>query len=194
MTDWDSEHLGLPVNRTDMATTFGLLNSTCLIGMRALGLQVGPAESRAVMHLWKYVGHLLGVDAEWLFDDERRTQNAFNCHLLPAQGKVSPAGAELSAALVDGRRRLEREQLTPVRAAVERAHLPGLLRFFPGRTDLGDLSLPVGVPWTVPLFQLRNLALSLEVARSPGGRARLERAGEQARQRRLGLLLDGAPQ
>src|SRR5262249_48748521 len=98
---WDVERWGLPINQTDQAATLGLFNSTMLLGVRALGWVVTPEESRAVMHLWKYVGALMGVDEEWLFDTERE-QNAFMYHVVYVQGDLTPAGSALARALVDG--------------------------------------------------------------------------------------------
>jgi ER-bound oxygenase mpaB/B'/Rubber oxygenase, catalytic domain len=49
----------------------GLFNSTLLLGGRVLGRWVGAEDSCAVMHLWKYVGWLLGVNEDWLFEGAR---------------------------------------------------------------------------------------------------------------------------
>lgn len=101
--DWDTTALGLPINQSDLAATLGLFNSTAILGCRVLGRYVSRDESDAIMHLWRYVGWLMGVDDDWLFRTERE-QNAFNHHVLLAQGDVTPSGARLATALVDGLR------------------------------------------------------------------------------------------
>jgi hypothetical protein len=69
--EWDSSEYGLPVNQIDMVATYLAFGPIMLLGVRALGIPVTRRESRAVMHLWKYVAWLLGVDEKWLVDSER---------------------------------------------------------------------------------------------------------------------------
>lgn len=174
---WDVGHWGLPVNQSDQAATLGLFSSTGLLGARALGWVVTPAESRAVMHLWRYVGWLLGVDDDWLFETER-AQNRFLYHVLLVQDDVTPAGPTLAAALVDGQRGQVSGPLAGLRGELRRRRLLGLLRWFLGREGLRDLGLPSALPWSVPPIALRNLVLSGLVARTRAGRRGLERAGD----------------
>ncbi|WP_433781597.1 oxygenase MpaB family protein [Actinomycetospora sp. CA-101289] len=173
---WDAGRWGLPINQTDLATTLGLFNSTALLGSRALGRLVTREESRAVMHLWKYVGWLMGVDEDWLFDTERE-QNVFNYHVLRVQDDVTPAGAALSRALVDGHGAL------PDRCA--RPKLLGLLRFFLGAEGLRDLGLPRASALPVLPGAVINLVASGVVARTRAGRRFLERAGDRATEQEL---------
>ena len=134
--DWDSAVLGLPVNRSDLAGTLALFSATAILGVRVLGRRVPRADARAVMHLWRYVGFLMGVDEDWLFADER-AQHAFDHHLLLAQGGPTPAGAALTTALVEGTRRSHAERGHPV---------PGLVG--PASAALAPAPLPRrgGVP------------------------------------------------
>ncbi len=129
---------GLPINQTDQAATLGLFNGTLLLGVRALGYRVSRDESRAVMHLWKYVGWLMGIDDEWLFDSERQ-QHRFNYHVVLVQDDVTPAGADLSRALVDGQRTLSYRRFPKVRGRYGRLRLLSMLRFFLGTDGLEDL-------------------------------------------------------
>ncbi|MHC1559459.1 oxygenase MpaB family protein [Actinomycetospora sp. C-140] len=174
---WDVGHWGLPINQADQAATLGLFNSTGLLGARALGWVVTPAESRAVMHLWRYVGWLMGVDEDWLFATERE-QNRFLHHVLLVQDDVTPAGPALATALVDGQRSLTSGPLAGLRGEYRRRRVLGLLRWFLGREGLRDLGLPAALPWPVPVAFARNLVLSGLVARNRAGRRWLERAGD----------------
>lgn len=190
---WDVERWGLPVNQSDQAATLGLFNSTLLLGARALGRLVSAEDSRAVMHLWKYVGRLLGVHEDWLFDTERE-QNVFNYHVLLTQDGQSPAGRALAAAIVDGERRLDRGRGWPaaLRASYAHARLLGMLRYFLGKEGLADLGLPAALPWVVPAVVAKNLTASLVLDRSEWGRRRLERVAGDFRRRRARMLFDGA--
>jgi hypothetical protein len=172
--DWDTAALGLPINQADLAATLGLFNSTAILGCRVLGRYVSRAESDAIMHLWRYVGWLMGVDDDWLFRTERE-QNAFNHHVLLAQGDVTPSGARLATALVEGLRS-ERTggAVDRWRGAWARRRLLSLLRLFLGADGMRDLGLPVTTPWAVPPQIARNLVQSLAVARTERGRRWLE--------------------
>lgn len=182
---------GLPINQADAAATLGLFNSTAILGCRLLGRHVSGAEARAIMHLWRYVGWLLGVDEDWLFDDER-AQNVFNHHVLLAQGDVTPNGATLAGALVEGLR-AERTggRLDRLRGAWQRRRLLSLLRVFLRAEGLRDLDLPVTLPWAVPAQVVRNLVEVGVVARTRRGRrwleARSDRRIEADLARRLGV-------
>lgn len=175
---WDRQRWGLPINQTDQAATLGLFNSTLLLGARALGWLITPAESRAVMHLWKYVGWLMGVDEDWLFDTERE-QNAFNYHVLRAQDDVTSAGAKLSSALVEGQREVDYGRVGAVAAPFARWRLLSMLRYFLGKRSLHDLDLPVTPPWAVPPIIAKNLVRSALLNRTRAGRRHLERVGDR---------------
>lgn len=194
---WDVGRWGLPVNQSDQAATLGLFNSTLLLGARSLGRVVSAEDSRAVMHLWKYVGRLLGVNEDWLFDTERE-QNVFNYHVLLTQDGQTPAGGALAAAIVDGERRLDRGRgrgrgrAAALRAWYAHARLLSMLRYFLGREGLADLGLPAALPWVVPAVVAKNLTASLVLDRSERGRRHLERVTGEFRQRRARMLFDGA--
>ncbi|MEU7813259.1 oxygenase MpaB family protein [Pseudonocardia sp. NPDC049154] len=188
---WDVARYGLPVNQSDQAATLGLFSSTVLLGVRALGRLVSRAESRAVMHLWKYVGWLIGVDEDWLFDTERE-QNVFNRHVLLAQGGPTPAGAALAAALVDGTLTGHEGRFATLRGRYERARTLSMLRWFLGRESLHDLALPVTAAWAVPPIVVANLVESALVARVRPGRRWLERTGDRVAQRESRRRFAGA--
>ncbi|KSZ59862.1 hypothetical protein Z045_06865 [Rhodococcus pyridinivorans KG-16] len=188
---WDIEHWGLPINQTDQAATLGLFNGTLLLGVRALGYTVSRDESRAVMHLWKYVGWLMGVDEEWLFDSERE-QHHFNYHVVLVQDDVTPAGADLSRALVDGQRTLDYGRFSRLRGAYERQRLLSMLRFFLGEQGLHDLGLPVTAPWAVVPVVATNIVKSQVLKRSAPGRRLLGHLGDRAARRELALKFGSA--
>ncbi len=185
---WDTGRWGLPINRSDLATTLGLFNSTLLLGSRLLGRVVTAEESRAVMHLWRYVGWLMGVDEDWLFATERE-QNAFNYQVLCVQDDVTPAGPALAGALVDG----EAARLGGWRGRRERRRLLALLRWFLRSDGLRDLDLPTAPVWVLAPAIARNVVESAVIARTRTGRRWLERAGDRTAERLLASRLAGTP-
>ncbi|MFF3221315.1 oxygenase MpaB family protein [Nocardia suismassiliense] len=75
--DWDYTAWDHPVNQVLTVGTLGLFSMANLVGAQALGLQFSAKEKDAVFQLWRYVGFLLGVDAEILPTCETDTWRAF---------------------------------------------------------------------------------------------------------------------
>jgi hypothetical protein len=189
---WEISRYGLPINQSDQAGTLGLFSSTVLLGVRLLGRIVTTAESRAVMHLWKYVGWLLGIDEEWLFDTEGE-QNVFNYHVLLAQADATPAGAVLAAALVEGQLTQNYGRLNALRGRYARLRTLSMLRYFLGKQGLRDLNLPITPIWAIPPIIAKNLLESGLIARTRLGLRYLDHADERTSQRLLKLRFGTAP-
>jgi hypothetical protein len=143
---WDVGRWGLPVNASDLAATLGLFDAVVLLGVRALGVPVSRDDSRAVMHLWKYIGWLMGVDERFLVGDERE-RHRLNYHLLLAQADISPAGPQLAQAIVEAQRRLHYGRLARLRGLVARERLLSMLTVFLGPRSMRELGLPLRLPW-----------------------------------------------
>lgn len=178
---WDVERWGLPINQADQAATLGLFDAVVLIGSRALGVPISAAESRAVMHLWKYVGWLMGVDEEFLVDSER-ARHRINYHLVLAQADISEAGPQLSQAIVDAQVRLHYENFPGLRGRFERERLLSMLTLFLGLRSMRELGLPIRPPWAHAWAVTRNTWRY----RTPWGRRGLDRWGDAVRDRVLG--------
>ena len=178
---WDTEQWGLPINPADQASTLGLFDAVVLLGVRALGVPVTREESRAVMHLWRYVGWLLGVDEEFLVDTERE-RHRLNYHVLLSQGGLTEAGGLLARAAVDAQLELDFRRwgaLAPVRARYERERLLSMLTVFLGPTSMRELGLPLRPPWAHPVAIAGHTLRHQALGRLPGGRAALERWGDR---------------
>jgi ER-bound oxygenase mpaB/B'/Rubber oxygenase, catalytic domain len=63
---WRTEDWGDPINQHDMAATILLFSLIFLDGVRKLGIHTTRDESESFMHLWRYAGHVMGVDTEIL--------------------------------------------------------------------------------------------------------------------------------
>jgi hypothetical protein len=71
--DWDFQDWDQPVNQSTMAGTLVLFSMGNVIGSQALGTHFSDQDKDAIYHFWRYVGFLLGVDAELLPADEADT-------------------------------------------------------------------------------------------------------------------------
>ena len=63
---WDQTAWSTPINQHDMVATILLFSSVWLDGCRALGVDFTSEEARDHMHLWRYVGVLMGVEESLL--------------------------------------------------------------------------------------------------------------------------------
>ena len=84
---WEAEKWGLPINQVDMTATYLAFGPVTLSGSRLFGVPVRRHQSRAFMHLWRYIGWLMGVDEHWLAQTEgdglRKLYHCFLTHRLP---------------------------------------------------------------------------------------------------------------
>lgn len=177
---WDIPRWGLPINQSDQAATLGLFSATLLLGVRSLGVRVTADDSRAVMHLWKYVGWLIGVNHDWLFDTERE-QLAFNYHILLAQGDITEAGPQLAQGIMEAQEVLHFKRFPRLGRAYTRARLLSMLRPFLTKEGMRDLELPVRLPWaSVGVFG-RNLVNHQILGRTAWGVRRLHTQSAKAR-------------
>ena len=71
--DWDFDDWDHPVNQSTMAGTLMLFSLGNVVGCQALGVQFSQRDKDALYHFWRYVGFLLGLDAELLPTDEADT-------------------------------------------------------------------------------------------------------------------------
>ena len=136
---WPWERLGVPINQYDQASTLGVFSTSFLLHARLLGVRVSRADSAAIMHLWSYVGWLMGVDPAWLPRTERVGRRLLY-HFLSYDPAPDENSQALATALLDmfgsapmpaWRRRLEREKALSAgtwllgRAAMRDLGVPG---------------------------------------------------------------------
>ena len=63
---WNEGAWGAPVNQHDMAGTTLLFLLVIMDGLRKLGVRIDTDEGERYMHLWRWVGHVIGVDSRLL--------------------------------------------------------------------------------------------------------------------------------
>lgn len=182
---WDIEQWGLPINQADQGWTLGLFSSVMLQGLRRLGVRVSPSDSRAMMHLWKYVGWLMGVGDDFLCDNEVE-QNRLQYHFLLTQAPLSNAGPELANAIVDAERHQHFSNLPRLRGAYTYFRRLNMLRFFLGDVGLRELELPSIPPVLVAPILVANVIRYRILCRTRQGRRWVQTWGERSRSRVLG--------
>lgn len=98
--NWDSENWGEPINTWDMIATYTGFSLVFMQGLKKLGVKISEKEELGVFHLWKYIGYLLGIPAEYL--PENKQQAAEQLYLWSSlQDKGDSDSAHLAKALLD---------------------------------------------------------------------------------------------
>lgn len=161
--DWDWNLRGVPINQYDQASTLGVFSTSFLLHARLFGHRISRRDSEAAMHLWSYVGWLMGVDEEWLPRTERIGRRLLYQFLAGDPGPDVNSRL-LATSLLDSvdagpgsalQKRIERERTLSIAT--------GLL----GPGAMGDLGLPRRLPWFTLMRCLVNLPLSQILTRIP---------------------------
>jgi len=181
---WDVDRWGVPISQADQAATLGLFDAVVLLGVRALGVPISRKDSDDYMHLWKYVGWLIGVDDEWLVDTERE-RHRINYHVLLAQADISEAGPKLAGAILETQSQLHFDRFTWLRRRFARERLLSMLTTFLGPASMRDLSLPMRPPWAPAYVIALNTWRYRIYGRTPWGRRSLERWADRSREQVL---------
>lgn len=75
-TNWKQDDWGIPLNQWDMLATNLGFSLVFMVGLQRMHFQILPEEITAVLHLWKYIGYLLGISLELLPDTEQEAIQA----------------------------------------------------------------------------------------------------------------------
>ena len=63
--EWDLAAWGVPISQADALLTLMGGSVAPGLAMRAMGYRPSTADIEAMMHFWRYVGHLMGVRPRW---------------------------------------------------------------------------------------------------------------------------------
>lgn len=184
---WPHAEKGVPINQYDLASTLGVFSTSFLIHLRLLGVRVTRADAAAVMHLWSFIGWLMGVDEEWLPRTERRGRRLLY-HFLSHDPPPDDTSRALARALVH---MADHAPVGRWRRTWERERALAAGTWLLGAAAMRDLALPRRIPWYGAARVLSNLFWSHLVGRLPGGQEVLARRGERAFARQHALWFGG---
>jgi hypothetical protein len=84
--EWDLAAWGVPISQADALLTLMGGSVAPGLAMQAMGYRPSHREIVAMMHFWRYVGHVMGVRPRWYPADVREAlQLAFVAHLRRAE-------------------------------------------------------------------------------------------------------------
>jgi hypothetical protein len=167
--EWDLAAWGVPINQSDALITLISSSYTPGLAMHLLGYRNRVADIEAMMHFWRYVGHLLGVQPRWYPADVKEATQLSALFFVKCTHGAVEDGAELVESYpraftpkpgTSRRKRIRDEVNYRVQIGYTRYFLPG--RFY-RRYDM-----PNPWPWALlAVFQIPlNLALDLLARRS----------------------------
>lgn len=192
MPAWDAAYYGVPINQGDMHATYLAFSVIFLFGQRLLGVPLTKREGESVMHLWRYIGWLMGVEERWLHTTERDGRVALYQNLL-AQAAPDESSRQLGSALRDEPLHYHYGRFAWLRGRWNRAKHLSIARAFVGAQGMRELGLPTRVlPW-YPLLTVPVRLLAHALARLvPGGRETLIQRGLHAQASYLKILFGAA--
>jgi len=103
--DWDVAELGRPLNQEDLLMTILTFTEVVFEGFDRTGVDYTPSDAHDYLHLWSYVGYLLGVEPRFLPLDRSAAETLME-HVRSVHFGASEAGRDLIVALLDQARGL----------------------------------------------------------------------------------------
>jgi hypothetical protein len=174
---WDWEFRGVPINAYDRAGTIGSFSTSYLLQARALGIRVSRDDAAAIMHLWSYVGWLMGVEERWLPRTERIGRRVL-ANIIAGFSAPEHASRQLGTGLI--RMHDNAPGISPVRRWYERERSLSVATFLNLGIGMRDVGQPVRPPW-YPAYRIAaNVLWTQLIGRLPGGTALLDRRAERA--------------
>lgn len=63
--EWDRPRLGVPISQFNMFTTLMAGSIISGVQLRTLGYRTTDDDIVAMLHMWRYIGHVMGVETPW---------------------------------------------------------------------------------------------------------------------------------
>lgn len=189
---WQTSLWGEPINQHDMLATMLLFSVAALMGLRRLGYHVTDGEAEDVVHLWRVVGHVIGVDAR-LLPSTHAQALALAMMIRDTQGVPDDDGRALAKALFDARAATATTARERRQAEWRTKVMQGIARTLLG-DDLADqLAIPRSL-WSNAGAALRPaLGLAARVNRLPVWRDLATQLGDRYWTAAVAFGLSGEP-
>jgi hypothetical protein len=191
---WDVDAYGVPVNQFDQCGTNLLFGVTFTLGLRALGFVLSRRDREDIVHLWRYVGYLLGIADDLVAASEREGRRMLRLVGAAQQGPDDDSRRLADALLAATARRWDGVRFGRTLARLDVAFRAGLTRFYIGAEGADLLGLPRD-RWRFAILGVFPVVRALELVRRllPFGTRLAERVGERSVRRYLAHALGGTP-
>ena len=98
---WRTEDWGIPANQHDMAGTMLLFSVSIIDGLRKLGMGISPEEAERYVHLWRWIGRVIGVHEDVLPGSEAEAMRLAEL-IAATMGEPDQDSRDLVKALFEG--------------------------------------------------------------------------------------------
>jgi hypothetical protein len=99
--DWDLVGDGIPLNQTDTAATLSIaFFALHLRTVQKLGIRYSPGEKEAMAHMWRWIGHVMGIPHQLQPLSYRRATDMHQIYDALDQRTDREGGRTLTASLV----------------------------------------------------------------------------------------------
>lgn len=185
--EWDADAWGVPIPQPYMAYTLAEFCSVALRAMAQLGARYSDPELDDICHLWRYVGQVIGVDADLLPADLDDYDSIEDLYALTSPGPDG-GGRDFIVALADFQA-TELGRPLPIDWRPT-AIVQGLQRAFVGDSAADRLEIPDTVWKHLPrlLAPLTTVANTAHDTLVPGGASRRTERAYRRREVELGRL------
>ena len=187
---WDRSLLGMPINQVDMQATYLGFSAVHLMSLRVCGVVVSRRDAEGMMHLWRYLGWLMGVEEGLLHEDEQQARVTLYQNIV-SQAPPDHTSQALGRSLMDEPLARHYRWLPGVQGRFNRARHLSVARLFVGKEGMAALGLPPTTPWYPVLTTLPRLGWHALNRMLPGGQARLVRWGRRRQENYLPVLFGG---
>lgn len=164
--EWDGDWLGLPINQVDMQATYLAFSAVHLLGLRLTGMLFAQEDADAVMHLWRVMGWLVGVEDGLMCDDEA-TGRVLMYRNLVTQAPPDESSTLLGRALMNEPLQRSYPFARALRGRVDRERHLSLVSWFLGPEGLRNLGLPARKPWYPLMMMAPTVAGSVALRTLP---------------------------
>lgn len=191
--DWRSADWGIPINQADMLATNLAFSLAFMTGMRVLGFRFSARERAGILHLWRYIGFLMGIDERILVTSEAEGMRILYTVLI-SQPDADADTRKLALALMNEPYEHAGDGwLSRLFAEAQVRMHNGVSHFFLGSDAYRNLGLPEHRRWTWVPLALFPVVTAAETARQllPFGNRLFVEVGGRWRRRWISSLLRG---
>lgn len=138
---WQPELWGIPINQHDMLATVLLFSFALIEGLRDIGYGVTDSEAEDVVHLWRHVGFVMGVEPDEL--PHSHADACLHAEIIQAtQGPPDEDARALAAALFSARAAILAQAGSPRTAARHIAGMHAVCRLLIGEPLASAMGIP----------------------------------------------------
>ncbi|PIE40773.1 MAG: hypothetical protein CSA49_06805 [Gammaproteobacteria bacterium] len=188
---WDEQQWGVPIHQTGMLGTNLLFSYSYIQTCKARGCRYTSLEEEAILHLWRYIGYLIGIEETTL---PATMQEA--AHATYAISSILPGADQDSRALAQALHKVPLENTISVYERLQATLLmhfnAGITRFFMGKEVADSLGLPGQLTqWLIPLLIPAKYITETLRLMTPGATQWSQKRGQKARTKYVQQMTEG---